>query len=437
MFWSPRRSSSSQSGVSEFFFHPPQAFLHHDSPLSGFAMSYGVFQEYYSSSGFLRGAQSATGVIGTVSNGVIYLSMPFLFAAFSRRWACFRHAVALCGVLIMCISFLLSSFSSLIWQVVATQGVFAALGSALIYSPTTLYLGESFTTNSRAVAYGVVLSCKNVVGSTCPLLLHFLLDRYGFRTTMRIWTVIVTGSSLCALLLIPAHSSSRAPERIRPRQTPWRFLKHQTFYIYSVATMMQSCGYGIPQTYLNTYAHEEALLSPASATLLLTLFNIPGILSSSFFGYLSDNKCLPLSASTVTFISSVSSALAVFLLWGLAARNSMAILALFSIIFGFFAGGYSALWGGVIKQMEREAAERNEALDTGVIYGMLNGARGIGYVGGGLAGVKLLEAGSTKTLGSSGYGTEYGPLIVFTGLSSAFGGWSIMWKWRCSKRLFH
>jgi hypothetical protein len=85
--------------------------------------------------------------------------------------------------------------------------------------------------------------------------------------------------------------------------------------------------------------------------------------------------------------------------------------------------------------MEREAAERNEAVDTGVVYGLLNGARGIGFVGGGLAGVQLLKVGSATSIGSgdSGYGTEYGPLILFTGLSSIFGGWSVLW--RC-KQLF-
>lgn len=113
----------------------------------------------------------------------------------------------------------------------------------------------------------------------------------------------------------------------------------------------------------------------------------------------------------------------------------MALLVLFSITFGFFAGGYSATWGGVINELEREAAQRNEAVDTGMLYGLLNGARGIGYVSGGLAGVPLLKAGSTSSMGNFGYGTTYGPLIVFTGLSSVFGGWGLLWKWNWKKLL--
>lgn len=335
-------------------------------------MSYGVFQEYYNSTSQaqkLQGNHSLTGIIGTTSNGVMYLSMPFLFALFTRRLARKRQIAAACGILITCVSFLLSSFSTEIWHLVATQGVTTALGSALIYSPTTLSLGEWFNTSNRAVAYGIVLSCKNIVGSICPFLFRWLLNQYGFHTTLRIWAVVTFLTSVAGILLIPAHPSilSLDDTRDRGRKIPWQFLRHRTFYIYSIASVLQSSGYGIPQTYLNTYAHDITLLSQTSATLLLTLFNIPGIASSFFFGYLSSNKKIPLSATTVTCISAISSALSEFLLWGLTSQGSMALLVLFSITFGFFAGGYSATWGGVLNEMELEARERNEAIDTGVL----------------------------------------------------------------------
>lgn len=394
-------------------------------------MTYGIFQEYYLNQQSFHGNQNAVGVIGTTSNGVMYLSMPILFAAFSRRWARFRRTTAFCGMVLACASFLISSFSTDVWHLVVTQGILASLGCALLYSPTTLSLSEYFSVNNRAVAYGVVLSCKNITGSTCPFLMQSLLDHFGFRTTMRIWTAIAAGTSLVAVSLMPVHPpgiSSSTP--YRPRRIPWDFLHHRTIYIYSIAIMLQSSGYGIAQTYLSTYAHSVASLSATSSALLLTLFNAPGIISSSFFGLLSDNKHMPLSPTSTTFISTFTSALAVFLLWGLASASvhSMALLVLFAIIYGFFAGGYSATWGGVIKEMEKEAAERNEAIDTGIVYGLLNGARGVGYVSGGLVGVQLLKAGSEKMVGRFGYGTPYGPLILYTGLSTSLGGWSMALK---------
>lgn len=396
----------------------------------GFAMSYGVFQEYYYENWTLRGGVELTGVIGTTSNGVMYLSMPFLFALFTKRWARWRQVAVLAGAVLTCFSFVLSSFSTHVWHLIATQGVLAAFGCALVYSPTTLSLGEWWTTSNRAVAYGIVLSSKNIVGSVCPFLIRTLLDHYGFRVTLRAWTGITFGITVLAVFLIPTHPSSLSLDSRRRRKIPWDFLRHQTFYVYSTAIILQSAGYGIPQSYLPTYARDISLLSQTSATLLLTLFNVPGIASSSFFGYLSDNKYFTLSATTVTAISAISSALSAYLFWGLTSQGSMALLVLFSITFGFFAGGYSATWGGVLNEMENEAAQKNEAIDMGLLYGLLNGARGIGYVGGGLAGVPLLKAGRDNPVAAFGYGTTYGPLIIFTGLTSAFGGLGMVWKWK-------
>ncbi|KAM7210305.1 Major facilitator superfamily domain containing protein [Rhypophila decipiens] len=409
-------------------------------PIWGFLMCYGVFQEYYTSNWSLAGDQEVTGVIGMVSNGVIYLSMPFLFALFTGhgRWARHREAAALIGAAITCASFVLSSFSTHVWHLVASQGVLSALGCALLYSPTTLSLGEWFNSSNRALAYGITLSCKNVVGSACPFLIRFLLDKYGLRTALQIWTAITAGTSILGAMLVSTPPSPRnLTTTTRQRKIPWNFLRHPTIYIYSASIICQSAGYGIPQTYLNTYASEVTLLSQASATLMLALFNVPGIVSSSFFGYLSDASSWrpSLSAASTTAISAGSSGLAAFLFWGLTSshQSGIALLILFSVTFGFFAGGYSATWGGILNELEKEAAQRNEAIDMGMVYGLLNGARGVGYVTGGLAGVPLLRAGVNAFGWSSmtrfGYETAYGPLIIFTGLSSLLGGLGIVWRW--------
>lgn len=102
--------------------------------------------------------------------------------------------------------------------------------------------------------------------------------------------------------------------------------------------------------------------------------------------------------------------------------------------YGLFAGGYSATWGGWIKDLEREARGRNEAIHTGMIYGLLNGARGIGYVCAGPSGVALLNAGAVLHSKACGYGTRYGALIVFTGVTSVMGGWCVIWRNCGSKR---
>ena len=79
-------------------------------------------------------------------------------------------------------------------------------------------------------------------------------------------------------------------------------------------------------------------------------------------------------------------------------HGSLVTLGLLFIPFGFFAGGYGATWGGLKNNLESEARQFNEAIDSGMhgIYGLLNGARGIVYVAGSLIGVPLLDARSER-----------------------------------------
>ncbi|KAI0154881.1 major facilitator superfamily domain-containing protein [Xylariaceae sp. FL1272] len=404
-------------------------------------MSYGVFQEYYMTHWTLDGSSSVTGIIGTTSNGVLYLSMPLLFPIFTRRWAKYRQIAAVIGAVLASLSFIISSSSTSVSHLVATQGVLSALGCALVYSPTTLSLGEWFSSdagigkNCRAVAYGVTLSCKNIVGSTMPFLARALLSAYGFRVALRVWAALLLGTALLSIFMIPTHHSSlavpsedSAHEARRNRKIPWNFLRHRTFYICYIAIILQSAGYGLPQSYLPTYATEVTKSSQTSATLLLTVFNVPGIIASFSFGYLSDNRHFSISATTIAAISALCSSLATFLFWGLTSQGSLALLLLFSGTYGFFAGGYSATWGGWINELESEAARWNEAIDPGMVYGLMNGARGIGYVSGGLVSVPLLKASIDTRIGAFGYASTYGPLIVFTGLSTILGGWGVVWK---------
>ena len=113
--------------------------------------------------------------------------------------------------------------------------------------------------------------------------------------------------------------------------------------------------------------------------------------------------------------------------------GNMSLLIVFSITFGFFSSGYSAIQGGVLNQREDEAAERIEAIDSGMVYGLLNVVRGIEYLNGGLAGVLLLKAGSLSSVRSLVM-ERLGALIIFMGLSSMIGGRALLWKW---KKLLH
>jgi MFS family permease len=388
------------------------------------AMTFGVFQDAYTQQEVIKGPRSATGVIGTTMNGVMYISMPFISTLLERsRWSAWKREVAVTGTIISAVSFFVSSWSTEVWHLIVLQGLLAAFGNAMLYVPTTLWLDEWFREGNRATAYGVQFSIKNIIGTAGPFLMQSLLQNLGFRNALRVWAGIVLAVGLGGILIIPRQ---RPSVQRRPQMMPWSFLKHRTFYIYAIANAAFSSGYGLPQTYLPAYASQLLRLSAAESTATIAMFNAPGIISSTGFGLLSDK--LHVSGTTNTLISAGGSALCVFLFWAIKSNTLPGLLIAFAVGYGFFASGYSSTWGGWIKDLEKEAAEHNEAISSGMIYGFMNGARGIGYVAGGLSGVELLKLGPVIEDRGWALGTDYGALILFTGISSVLGAWGSVWK---------
>lgn len=121
----------------------------------------------------------------------------------------------------------------------------------------------------------------------------------------------------------------------------------------------------------------------------------------------------------------------------------MALLIVFALCYGFFAGGFSSTWSGVLRELQSE----NPRLDTGLVFGLLAGGRGVGNVVSGPISVALMAArvgskkggdmtmmgksnGQVRSPGAGAYGSEYGPMILFTGASALLGAWG----WLCQRR---
>lgn len=81
----------------------------------------------------------------------------------------------------------------------ATQGVIAAIGGGLLYSPVTLYMDEWWV-RRKGLAYGVMLASKALSGVIIPFVMDAALHRFGFRITMRAWSVAVVRLRLWFIL---------------------------------------------------------------------------------------------------------------------------------------------------------------------------------------------------------------------------------------------
>ena len=165
-----------------------------------------------------------------------------------------------------------------------------------------------------------------------------------------------------------------------------------------------------------------------------------------------------LHVTTCILLSTVGAVFCVFLVWGLA--SSLAGVYAFCILYGLFAGSYSSAWPGIMRDvMDKAAASDNEVhdddnnsstatdaaethnhhnsssrkkkygpVDSGMVYAWLAAGRGIGNVISGPLSEGLLDGLPWLGQAAGGYGSGYGALIVFTGVTACFGGASFIWK---------
>lgn len=218
-----------------------------------------------------------------------------------------------------------------------------------------------------------------------------------------------------------------------PRRLDFSFLKLRSFWMLQLANIIQSFGYFLPSTYLPSYSTTTIGLPKTIGTMLIALFSGTSIFGGIALGALCDR----FAVNNILLFSSVGSALSVFLFWGLASTGqssshaAMALLILFSVSYGFFAGGFSSIWSGMITSIKQDSSP---SIDTGLVFGLLAGGRGIGNVISGPLSTLLLQHGSVGSPahaagGGTGYDTRYGTLIIFTGITAFLGAWSWMWRY--------
>jgi MFS family permease len=189
----------------------------------------------------------------------------------------------------------------------------------------------------------------------------------------------------------------------------YAFVKSRTFLFFQLCIMLESLGYNLPPLYLPRYALSVGL-SPIAGTVILAAMNSFSIVGAVGTGYLCDR----LHVTTVVAISTAGSTLSIFFLWGLA--TDFPILMIFAVFYGTFVGGFSTIWSSMIREVRIEDRQANLGM-----LGLFSAGRGIGAVLSGPLSVALLKGSPLKGQLAMGYGTGYGGLIIFTGISAFLG----------------
>jgi MFS family permease len=128
----------------------------------------------------------------------MYLASPITAIAI-QRWPNTRRPAMFIGFVIMVVSLMAASFCETATGLLATQGVLYGLGGLIMYFPGMAFVDEWFVAR-KGIAFGIMWAGTGMAGAVVPFILQWLLDQYGYKSTLRIWAVVTVSS--------PTHNAS-------------------------------------------------------------------------------------------------------------------------------------------------------------------------------------------------------------------------------------
>ena len=144
------------------------------------------------------------------------------------------------------------------------------------------------------------------------------------------------------------------------------FVKRSRFWFFVASVLLQGLAYSFPILFLPSYASLLGF-SPNVGALLLALCSLMQVPGQITVGYLSDRKG---SGEILAFVIPMVSGLSIWTLWGLA--RTLTPLVGFSLLYGFFGGGYVVLWA----KMGLELSDDPKVALT--LFGCFNFLKGVG-----------------------------------------------------------
>lgn len=112
------------------------------------------------------------------------------------------------------------------WQLILMQGVGVGVSSGLLFMPVIKLLPEWFS-ERRGLAGGIILSGGGVGGFVFPFMLNSLLEKVGFRWTLRVYAFGSTLATAIGLLGMrsrfptPKYNATQKRPKLIPPHLGW------------------------------------------------------------------------------------------------------------------------------------------------------------------------------------------------------------------------
>ncbi|KAK2593239.1 hypothetical protein QQS21_009079 [Conoideocrella luteorostrata] len=376
----------------------------------GLPFTYGVFNDYYNTHAPFNGTNNLP-VVGTCALGILYLDLPFVFAILQAAPQYLRAACGF-GVFLMSLALATSSFATTVGHLIITQGILYGLGGSISYS-TCLILISDWYHDRKGLAFGIMLAGTGLGGTILPIVTEQLLAAYDFRTTLRALAIaIVVLSGPFVYYMKPRLPPSSAPLRSKINI---RFMKSPAFVSLQTCNIFQGLGFFLPPLFLPSFARSIGASQNVGA-LTVIAYNIASVIGCVIMGAIIDKWHI----TTCCILCTIGSTISIFMVWGFS--DVLAPLFVFAVMYGIFAGAWVATWPGIVKSVQRS----DKSADASTVLAWISTGRGLGNVVSGPLSEQLLNGEPWKGAVGYAYGSGYGVLIVFTGITAALSGCCIV-----------
>ncbi|KAI0059154.1 MFS general substrate transporter [Artomyces pyxidatus] len=308
-----------------------------ESLVWGFPFSYGGFQEWYlSNPPFQNASEASINAIGTITLAIQY-SEAIVLMFVAQRYPHWLRRMMVGGLVICVVSMLASSFATKVWHLIALQGVLYGIAGGCLYMPVVFWLPEWFVLR-RSVAGSFIFGGSGLGGAGFPVAVNYLLQKFGFRWTIRVIALLVAVVGGVATLGVKPRLPITPPGR-RTRAAPldFTFLRSPVFIAVGITIFLQALAYFPVSLYIPSYAVTLGY-SRLNGTLALTVFNLSTVIGQIVSGWYCDVG----PYTRVMFMSGLLSSVLAYALWGFA--HNLALVYVFVVIFGTISGGFSSVW---------------------------------------------------------------------------------------------
>lgn len=356
---------------------------------AAFVITFVGFGSAYTFGSFLEPLQKEFGASrGSVSlvfslAGFLYFALGLVSGPLADRWG--ARKLAAIGMALVGLGLILAGWAHTLLQVYAAYSLGVGIGVGCAYVPT-LGAVQRWFVKRRGLASGLAVSGIGVGTLAMPPLATWLIASLQWRGAYLVLGILVIGFGVAAAFVMEDDPAARkqhpdgepaetaAPSNLHAGLSVREAVRTGQFRGLYIACLIGSLGVFVPFVHLVPYATDHGISTPA-AVWLLGAIGLGSTIGRFFLGSIADR------IGRERFLVGMYLGMAASLvIWG--SSGTLAMLAVFAVVFGLFYGGWVAILPAVVADL---FGARNVGAIIGVLYtsvaiGTLIGPSSAGFV---------------------------------------------------------